>query len=210
MNQVQNLKKLEGLSYFDKNTLSQFIELSDRSLYAAINRWIKNGKIVQLKKGLYVTGDYVDKMSGKQAYLEFIANRLKFPSYLSLEYVLQKYSVLSESVFSITSVTLKSKRVYRNKLGIFIYRSMRVSLFTGYTIKENNAFEIKEATKAKALFDYLYLKLFRIKSPNKQLLDSFRLNLDEFSSGDKREFVDYCQLLGIKKYKKLPLLLFHP
>ncbi|MBL7158861.1 hypothetical protein ISS85_00075 [Candidatus Microgenomates bacterium] len=210
MNQVQNLKKFSDLSYFDKNTLSQFIKLSDKSLYAAINRWIKNGKIIQLKKGLYVTGDYIDKMSGKQAYLDFIANRLKFPSYLSLEYVLQKYSVLSESVFSITSITLKSKRIYRNKLGIFIYRSIRESLFTGYAIKKNNGFEIKEATKAKALFDYLYLKLFRIKSPDKQLLNSFRLNLDEFSSEDKREFDDYCQLLGIKKYKKLPLLLFHP
>lgn len=116
MNQVQNLKKLSRLSYFDKNTLAQFIELSDNSLYAAINRWVKNGKIIQLKKGFYVTGDYLDKMPEKEKYLEFIANKLKFPSYLSLEYVLQKYSVLSESIFSLTSVTLKSKRVFRNKL----------------------------------------------------------------------------------------------
>ena len=208
MNQVKNLKKLSNLSYFDKNTLSQFIELSDKSLYAVINRWIKNGEIIQLKKGFYTTRDYVDKMFGKQAYLEFIANRLKFPSYLSLEYVLQKHSVLSESVFSITSITLKSKRVYRNKLGSFIYRSIRENLFTGYIIKKNNGFEIKEAVKAKALFDYLYLKLFRIQSPSKKLIDSFRLNLDEFASDDKKEFNSYCQLSGIEKYKRLSSLLF--
>lgn len=209
MNQVQNLKKLKNLSYFDKNTLSQFIELSNSSLYKAISRWVKKEKIIQLKKGLYVTGDYLNKMSGKQVYLEFIANKLKLPSYLSLEYVLQKYSVLPESVFSITSITLKSKRIYKNKLGVFIYRSIKDSFFTGYTIKENNGFEIKEATKAKALFDYLYLKLFGVRFPDKKLINSFRLNLDEFTGKDKKEFGGYCQRSGIKKYKKLPLLLFN-
>jgi len=208
MNQVQNLKKLSSLSYFDKNTLSQFVELSDSSLYTIINRWLNNGKIIQLKKGLYVSGDYVDKISAKQAYLEFIANKLNFPSYLSLEYVLQKYSVLSESVFSPTSITLKSKRIYKNQLGTFIYRSIKESLFTGYTIKKNGEFEIKEATKAKALFDYLYLKLFRIRSLDKKLIDSFRLNLGEFDGENKKEFDSYCQLSEIKKYKKLPSLLF--
>ena len=209
MNQVQNLRKLSNLSYFDKNTLSQFIELSDSSLYAAINRWLKKGRIIQLKKGLYVTSDYLDKMSGNQAYLEFIANKLRSPSYLSLEHVLQKYSILSESVFSITSVTLKSKRIYKNRLGTFIYRNIREDLFSGYTIKKNDGFEIKEASKAKALFDYLYLKLFRVKSPNKKLINSLRLNLDEFTSKDKQEFCSYCQLPEIKKYKTLPSLLFN-
>lgn len=209
MNQVQNLRKLNNLSYFDKNTLSQFIELSDSSLYAAINRWLKKGRIIQLKKGLYVTSDYLDKMSGSQSYLEFIANKLKSPSYLSLEHVLQKYSILSESVFSITSITLKSKRIYKNRLGAFIYRNVRENLFSGYTIKRNDGFEIKEASKAKALFDYLYLKLFRVKSPNKELINSLRLNLDEFTSKDKQEFCSYCQLPEIKKYKALPSLLFN-
>ena len=209
MNQVQNLEKLNNLSYFDKNTLSQFIELSNSSLYTTINRWVKGGKIIQLKKGMYVTGNYLNKMSEKQAYLEFIANRLKFPSYLSLEYVLQKYTVLSESVFSITSVTLKSKRIYKNKLGLFIYRSIKNDLFTGYITKKSNGFEIKEASKAKALFDYLYLKFFRIKFPDKELMDSLRLNLDEFTSEDKKEFKGYCQLPGIEKYKRLPSLVFN-
>ncbi|PIS08859.1 hypothetical protein COT75_04460 [Candidatus Beckwithbacteria bacterium CG10_big_fil_rev_8_21_14_0_10_34_10] len=208
MNQVQNLKKLSRLSYFDKNTLAQFIELSDNSLYAAINRWVKNGKIIQLKKGFYVTGDYLDKMPEKEKYLEFIANKLKFPSYLSLEYVLQKYSVLSESIFSLTSVTLKSKRVFRNKLGVFIYRGISKNLFLGYTIKKKNEFEIKEATKAKALFDYLYLKLFRVRVFNKEKMDSFRLNLFGFTPKDKKEFIDYCRLTKIKKYQILPRLLF--
>ena len=55
MNQVKKLKNLEKLSYFDKNTLAQYIELSDNSLYANIKRWLKNGRIIQIKKGMYVT-----------------------------------------------------------------------------------------------------------------------------------------------------------
>lgn len=208
MNQVQKLKKLNNLSYFDKNTLSQFVELPDRSLYANINRWVEKGKLVPLKKGLYVTGEYLERMAGNQAYLEFIANKLKYPSYLSLEYVLQKYSVLSESVFSFTSITAKSKRIYRNKLGVFVYRSIRDNLFTGYVIKKNGEFEIKEATKAKALFDYLYLKLFRTRSLDREWRNSLRLNLDEFTNEEKKEFESYCRLSGIEKYKRLPSLLF--
>lgn len=209
MNQTLNLQKLKGLSYFDKNTLSQFVELSDSSLYTTINRWVKSGKIIQLKKGLYVTDDYVEKLSGKQAYMEFIANKLKFPSYLSLEYVLQKHSVLSESVFAITSITLKSKRTYKNKLGTYIYKSIKDDLFVGHTTVKSGSFEIKEAVKSKALFDYLYLKLFRIEFPDKDLINSFRLNLDEFSQNDKKEFDAYCQLSGINKYKTLPSLVFN-
>ena len=60
MNQVKNLEKLENLSYFDKNTLSQVINTSDKTLYDNIQRWLKNNTIVQLKRGLYVTRKYVD------------------------------------------------------------------------------------------------------------------------------------------------------
>lgn len=207
MNQVKKLKQLANLSHFDKNTLSQMIEISDNSLYANIKRWLKEGELIQLKKGLYVTKEYLNRASNREVYNEFIANKLREPSYLSLEYILQKHSLLSEAVFGITSITLKSKRKYHNDLGLFIYQSIKEKLFTGYDIKRKNNFEIKEATKAKALFDYLYLKLWRVKSINIELFDSLRLNLDEFTEGDLKEFLGYCQLSGVEKFNNLPKLI---
>lgn len=208
MNQVKKLKQLENLSYFDKNTLSQIIDIADNSLYANVKRWIKNGQIIQFKKGLYVTKSYYDRVVDKDVYIEFVANSLHFPSYLSLEYVLQKYSVLPESIFSVTSITLKTKRIYRNKLGVFIYRKIRKDLFTGFRIRKRIGYEVKEATRAKALFDYLYLKLFRVKEINTETINSFRLNLEEFSMQDKNEFKRYCIQTGVNKYKLLSKLIF--
>lgn len=207
MNQLKKLKNLENLSYFDKNTLSQYIELSDNSLYSNIKRWLNNNILIQLKKGLYVTSGYYNNLQNKESYIEFIANKLREPAYLSLEYVLQKYSILTESIYAYTSVTLKSRRIYTNKFGTFMYRKIKEELFTGYSIKEYAGFEIKEATKAKALFDYLYLKDYRIPIIDKKLLNSYRLNLDEFTKKDFVEFSTYCKITGIKKFLSLPALI---
>lgn len=208
MNQVNKLNKISNLSYFDINTLSLiYPELSKSSLYSNIKRWIKKGYLIQIKKGMYVTKEYVSKTKDISSYKEFIANKIKYPSYLSTEYVLQKYSILSESVYSYTSISLKTKNIYTNELGRYVYRGITKNLFTGFDIKEIGEYQIKEATKAKALFDYLYLKLFRINKITPDILLNLRLNLDEFSKMDIKEFERYCKLADIKKYEELNSLI---
>ena len=125
MNRISNLSKLTSASFFDKNTLKEVIGGSDDAVSANVARWIDSGRLIQLKKGIYVTREYYSQCGDKQSYSEFVANILKKPSYLSGEYVLQKYGILSEAVFSITSVTRKKTRVYNNKLGVFIFKHKR-------------------------------------------------------------------------------------
>ncbi|MBM3709699.1 MAG: hypothetical protein FJW61_04690 [Actinobacteria bacterium] len=203
MKQVSKLKNLENLSYFGKAAISQYIDIKPESLSADINRWIKEGTLIQLKKGLYTTSNYFERMADKSLYVEFIANKLRTPSYLSLEYMLQKYSILSEAVYSITSITAKTSRSYNNPLGLFLYRNIKESLFTGFDIMDYNDFKIAQATKAKALFDWLYLKLLRTKNINLNTVESLRLNIDGFKSKDFREFKSYCEMAEVKKYRIL-------
>lgn len=203
MKQVNKLKNLENLSYFGKSAISQYIDIKPESLSVNINRWIKDGVLIQLKKGLYTTSNYFERVGNKSLYSEFIANKLRTPSYLSLEYVLQKYSILTEAVYSITSITTKTGRSYDNTLGLFLYRSIKEKLFTGFDIIYDNDFKIAQATKAKALFDWLYLKLFRIKNINLGTLESLRLNIDGFKLKDFKEFKSYCEMADIKKYQNL-------
>ena len=208
MNQVKKLSTISNLSYFNTNTLSLiYPELSKNSLYSNIKRWIKKGQLIQIKKGMYVTKEYVLNVQDESSYKEFLANKIKYPSYLSTEYVLQEYSILSDAVYAYTSVTLKSKNTYANKFGRYIYRNITRKLFTGYDIKEIGGYEIKEATKPKALFDYLYLKLYRIRNITEGMLLELRLNLDEFEKRDIDEFEKYCKLAGIEKYTNLPNIL---
>lgn len=199
MNQIDKVKKLNNLNCFDKNTLSQFVELSDNSLYANIKRWLKSGRLISLKKGLYVTADYLAAQRNMRSYTEFVANKLREPSYLSMEYMLQHYNIISEAVYGFTSVTRKSKRIYTNAFGVFVYRNMKETLFTGYVIQRIDDFQVKVATKAKALFDYFYYKLFRIPEVDAGLVASFRLNYDELTSAELKEFAAYCRLAQTKK-----------
>lgn len=207
MNQTKKLEALKGLSYFDKATLGQLVDLSTNSLYAAIKRWLKAGRLVPLKKGWYVTHSYLQSVAPRQAYMEFMANRLRAPSYLSVEYVLQKHAMLSESIYATTSVTLKGKRCYTNAMGTFVYHHIKPALFTGFLMRRSGEFELYEATKAKALFDYLYLRLFRCCWIDRMLLQSYRLNLDEFSSADVRELRRYCEISKMPHVQQLPNVL---
>lgn len=204
MNQLSKIKKLSNLSYLDKNTLSQVIELSDNSLYTNIKRWLKTGDLVQLKKGMYVTGGYIARLKNRDAYMEFLANKLREPSYLSMETVLQRHNMLSEAVYGWTSVTLKTKHIYKNKFGVFIYRNIKESLFDGFEIRTVDGFDVRVASLAKALFDYLYYKLLRVRDVDWELIESFRLNWDEFPKSDFAELSKYCEASGVKKMIELP------
>lgn len=203
MNQVNQLKKLASLSYFKKNSLSQVVSGSDNALYTNIKRWIKKGDLIQLKRGLYVTPQYCERLFDKSRYSEFLANKLREPSYLSLEYVLQKHGILTDAVYAFTSVTLKIKQRYENRFGVFLYRNINEKLFTGFCNISTEGYQILEATKAKALFDYLYFKLLRVKNIDDASLISLRLNLDNFSSRDWNEFSRYCRDVNVKKFETL-------
>jgi len=203
LGQTNNLKQLDTASFFDKNTLQRVVKVTNNALYRDIKRWLRNGQLIQLKRGLYVTGNYYQNVPDKQTYLEFIANQLKYPSYLSLEYVLQKYSVLSESVYTITSVSRKKTKSFKNQLGLFTYAKIKDDLFTGFKVVNKSGFEIKEASKAKALFDWLYFRTRRVPQVNEAWLSSLRLNLEELTEEDFVELKIYIGMEGGKKLKKV-------
>jgi len=203
MNRINNLSILNSASFFTKNTLKSVIGGNEVAFSANVARWIEKGNIIQLKKGVYVTKEYWQLCPDKQSYGELVANILKKPSYLSGEYVLQKYGVLSESVFSITSITRKKTKVYTNKLGTFSYSNIKKDLFTGFNLIPKSGYEIKEATKVKALFDYLYYRLRSVSEINQEVVDSFRLNLADFKKNDWDGLQGFIELSANKKFTNL-------
>jgi hypothetical protein len=207
MKQQIKLTQLSSASYFDMTTLQKVVGVSDNSMYSNVKRWLRNEDLVQLKRGMYVTTKYTEQVTNKEAYAEFIANTLKRPSYISCEYVLQKYNILTESVYSYTSIALKKTKTFSNNLGTFIYNSITPRLFTGFSILNKDGFEVKQASKAKALFDFLYLRLYRMKSVNPEYISSLRLNLYEISQQDFVEFESYTKLSSLKKLNGLTQLL---
>lgn len=193
----KTLNNLELLPFFSKTALLAFAPAETEALNQNIKRWTKNGLILRLKNGLYVTKTYVDRSMHDPAYLELVANKLVIPSYLSLEYVLQKYNLLTEATFAFTSVTLKSTRRYVNKLGSFYYHSIKTDLFFGFETKHYGKNVIYEASPAKALFDYLYLHEPNLDSERE--IEELRINWTNIDKKQIKLFCDIVKKSGIKK-----------
>lgn len=191
---VNNQEALEQLPYFNKNEARILIGKVGRNLDAKIQQLVDKGYLMTLKKGLYVNSTYYSSQKDKNLYLEYISNILRYPSYLSLEYVLSVNNIIPESVYAFTSVTIKTPRSFINELGTFSYRQMKKSLFVGYSMKEYGMGSVMIATKAKALFDYLYLKRNIGQDLIYELEEGLRFNWGEFGKDDFREFSKYVSL----------------
>lgn len=196
----KELEKIsDKLELIDKKSLILW-EPDLNNLNNNIKYWTKNKGLIRSKNSLYTLKSKYEKVSDKDYYIEFISNQLLKPSYLSLEYVLAKYQILSEAVFVLTSVSYKASREFNNEIAIFSYQYIPKKLFTGFHIKNN---KVAITTKAKALFDFLYLR-FKQLEINKTNLKSLRLNLEYFNGSDKKELNKYFKLLNKDdKWQKL-------
>ncbi len=187
------------MPYFSLANLS-VAEKNRQYLKVLLSRYEKKDQLIRLKKGLYVSANYLDflgKNNLSSAYTEFLANLLYSPSYLSLEYVLYEHNILSEIPKNFTSISQKKTTHLNNNLGNFFYHQISPRLFKGFKIIEKDNFVIFKATRAKALFDYLYLRKNLIIS--RQAFAELRLNLGNLAKSDLREFKKYLKIEGSKK-----------
>lgn len=196
------LIKLNNIDYFTKESLRSLSVSSEDVLSYDIARFIKAGKLIQLKKGLYVTNATFVKNLASEDFKKYLANNMYIPSYISLETVLSKYSILTDVTYNFWSVTLKTPQKFNNKLGTFYYKQIKKELYIGFNIisygTDKHYFE---ATKAKALFDYLYYKSESIIDLSANLVEDLRLNLESFSDRNWKEFSGYIKLSESKKLK---------
>lgn len=195
-------EKTKNLLIFNKNYL-RLLEKDSNNLNANIKYWLKNNDIISLKNGTYIFKDTFEKENDKDLYLEYLANQLLKPSYLSLEYVLAKYQIMSEPVRSLTSISLKSSRDFNNKIGTWRYYQTPKDLFTGFSFKSFKGQDIAIASKAKALFDFLYLRFRRGPMPTVENIKKLRLNLENLSINDQKEFYSYFNLISGKRWDTL-------
>lgn len=196
----QKSETLKNLPYFNKSTLGEVLNKSGENLNYWIKKFIRQGELIVLKKGLYTTRLYLVSLEKnpvlREAYLEYLANIIRYPSYISLEYALSKYGLIPEGIFSLTSVTLKSSRVYKNSLGNFIYRSIKEDLFLGFENRDFEGKRIKIATRAKALFDFLYFR-------KEKSLEDLRINWEAFLPDDQKKFAEFVKKSNSRKMKRI-------
>lgn len=194
-------QKTRDLLILEKRDLKN-LEKTESALNANINYWLEKNKLIKLKNGSYLIRDKWNREDDKDEYLEYIANQLILPSYVSLEYVLSKFQILTDTQVAITSVTTKSGRRFADKIGTFGYYSISEKLFTGYEIKKFKNAYINIASKEKALFDYLYF-YFLQKEPNKNNIENLRINWENITKKELEKSRKFCKLTNNKNIKKV-------
>jgi predicted transcriptional regulator of viral defense system len=122
----------------------------------------------------------------------WIANKIYWPSYISLETAFSHYGWIPEAVFTLTSISTRKTQVFDTPFGQFRYASIKPSLFFGYQLLYHEGYGIKIAEPEKALLDFLYLSPHIASLSD---LEGLRLNLEQIRSDiDIDKFTAYCTL----------------
>ena len=96
-----------------------------------ISELLKSNELIAIRRGLYITGTKTD-LPTPSPFL--IANHLRGPSYVSLESALSYWNMIPERAYEISSVTIKSSKLYKTPVGRFSYRQLNTPYYS-YGIK---------------------------------------------------------------------------
>ena len=120
-----------------------------------LSRWKASGRILQLRRGLYVLAPPYQKVIPHPF---VIANSLARPSYVSLQSALAHHGLIPEDAPVTVSVTRSRPARFSTPLGDFIFHHVRSGLLAGYKRLEvaPNQWAFV-ARPEKALCDLVYL-----------------------------------------------------
>jgi len=202
------LAPLSSLPYFTIEAVRQLNgdkNVAVGTLQTMLYRWMKVGQIIQLKKGFYMSRRFYELHRADADFAPAVSAILIPQSYLSLEYILQRNAILTEATYPISAITRKQTRVFENKLGTFTYRNIKEELYKGFTMSEYVGIPFYQASLAKALFDYLYLRTTRdySREADYDLAEDLRLNLEEFSETDQLEFMEFVEISRSRKMDRI-------
>ncbi len=143
-----------GQSFFDLATVVQLSGEKRAGVRTQLYRWIKQGRLLPLRRGMYALADRYRKVPINPAEL---ANHLYRPSYLSGLWALGFYGLIPEKVETFTSVTPRVPRRFQNALGSYEYRNVKQAAFFGYRDAGIEGSQVLLAEPEKALLDLWHL-----------------------------------------------------
>jgi predicted transcriptional regulator of viral defense system len=160
-----------------------------------LDRWVKNGRVVQLRREVYLLKR---PYTSKAAHPFTIANALKKASYVSLQSALAHYGMIPEYVPVTTSVTTGRPEECDTRMGRFLFRHVSPKRFFGFEeLAVSPGQQALMARPAKALVDLLYLTPH---SDNPHYLRELRLNEPE--GFDREEIGAVVERLGSSKVER--------
>lgn len=201
---IDYLKSFDNIPYFTISGFKQVLQAEatdSQRIRSILSRWVKMGHIIRLKKGVYMTRPFYERNRNHASFTPAISSIILPQSYLSLEYILQRANILTEITYPVTALTLKNTREIKNDLGTFVYRHIKLPLYTGFVQENFFGVIFNQASVAKALFDYFYFRPLprSLRSHKINLAEELRLNLEELPPNTIDEFEKYTALSNSPK-----------
>ena len=155
-----------------------------------------NGKIIRLKKGLYVVDPSV---SGVALSTELIANHIYAPSYVSMSSALRYYGLIPEAVYTMQSITVKHSRNFETPLGRYEYKQInREAFHIGVTSVNKGSYAFLMASPEKALCDLIAnspkVNLRYMKDVDRYLEEDIRMDTTDLRNMDICIFDQYTKV----------------
>jgi predicted transcriptional regulator of viral defense system len=150
-----DMVKLTGtMPCFDLALLAQAFDDRREAIRVQLSRWMKQGKVIGLRRGMYTLSETYRRAPLTPAAL---ANQLYRPSFLSGLWALGHYDLIPERVVWLTSVTPRVPRRFENPFGVFDYRNIKQDCFFGFAATVVGGQEFLVAEPEKALLDHWHL-----------------------------------------------------
>jgi predicted transcriptional regulator of viral defense system len=153
--QFDGLMDLVGRLPVFHASLLQAGDISERALCVQLCRWVRAGKLIQLRRGVYALAPPY-RQTDPHPFL--VAQSLRRNSYVSLQSALAYYGLIPEQVVAVTSVTTGRTEEVNTDIGSFIFRHVAPNYFFGYS--QTTVVSVQQvfvASREKALLDLLYL-----------------------------------------------------
>ena len=159
-----------------------------------LSRWVKSGKVYQLRRGLYALAPPYQKC---KPHPFLVANYLQRGSYVSLQSALAHYSLIPEVTYVTTSVSHCRPEKIETPLGVFEFRHLKRDLLFGYELQDLGGQSAFIATPEKALLDLIYLQPGGEKEA---YLTELRLqNLDQLNPERLRVYTERFKMLKMRE-----------
>ena len=179
---------VSGLVCFDLPLLAQAFSDRRPAIRLQLARWVKQGKVIHLRRGMYTLPDHARRVSLDPAVL---AQHLCRPSYLSGLWALGFHDMIPERVVVHTSVTTRLPARFDNAFGAYEYRHIKKECFFGYDQVAYGSSTLLVARPEKALLDHWHLSSGEWTQD--RLSEMRYQNIQKVDSGRLQDYVVRCQ-----------------
>jgi predicted transcriptional regulator of viral defense system len=197
---------------FTELDLAYLFKGSPARRYGLVNKALKKGEIIRLRRGLYTIAT---KYMKEHFSLYYLANHIVPFSYVSCESALQYHGWIPERVNQVSSIAAFGRnKTFTNDFAQFTYHVHPIDLtkfFLGVDSVQINNKLVWIASPLRALIDYIYMN--KIKSANVDFLKN-NLRIEDLAlatirKSDIKELISIYRSTSIKKFLNSLSLIKH-